>query len=84
MLLDQGSSLRQVGTLSLNLSQTPVNLGTYLGDHHRKQRKLLNPLFNVNHMRYMMPIFNGVTQQVLPIYCVHEQHRLNLLSFVRV
>ena len=28
------------------------------------QRKLLNPAFNVNHMRHMIPIFHKVTRQV--------------------
>ena len=50
-----------------------MNFTTYLGDHHRKQRKLLNPLFNVNHMRYMTPIFYRVTRKVLlnPAYTNH-------------
>lgn len=42
------------------------------GAHHRKQRKLLNPAFNVNHMRNITPIFNRVT----------TQFRDNLLSVV--
>jgi cytochrome P450 len=42
-----------------------VKFTTFLGPHHRKQRKLLNPLFNVNHMRHMTPIFHGVTRKVL-------------------
>ncbi|KAJ3559692.1 hypothetical protein NM688_g189 [Phlebia brevispora] len=28
-----------------------------LGDTHRKQRKMLNPVFSINHMRSMTPIF---------------------------
>lgn len=31
-----------------------------LGDHHRRQRKMLNPVFSVNHMRHMLPIFYSV------------------------
>ncbi|KAI0754308.1 cytochrome P450 [Daedaleopsis nitida] len=31
-----------------------------LGDHHRHQRKMLNPVFSTNHMRHMVPIFNEV------------------------
>ncbi|KAI0355250.1 cytochrome P450 [Trametes cingulata] len=31
-----------------------------LGDHHRKQRKLLNPVFSIAHMRRMVPIFNDI------------------------
>lgn len=31
-----------------------------LGEHHRRQRKMLNPVFSVNHMRHMLPIFYNV------------------------
>ncbi|KAH9949896.1 cytochrome P450 [Amylocystis lapponica] len=41
----------------------PGLLGT-LGEHHRKQRKLLNPVFSVGHMRYMLPIFYRVVDQL--------------------
>ena len=34
------------------------------GEHHRKQRKLLNPVFSINHMRHMMPTFYTVTHRV--------------------
>ncbi|KAI0355902.1 cytochrome P450 [Trametes cingulata] len=35
-----------------------------LGDHHRKQRKMLNPVFSINHMRHMTPIFYGVSHRL--------------------
>ncbi|KAI0669354.1 cytochrome P450 [Trametes maxima] len=35
-----------------------------LGNHHRKQRKLLNPVFSIAHMRRMIPIFNQVGHQL--------------------
>ncbi|KAI0355248.1 cytochrome P450 [Trametes cingulata] len=35
-----------------------------LGDHHRKQRKLLNPVFSIAHMRRMIPIFNEVGRRL--------------------
>ena len=38
----------------------------FSGDQHRKQRKLLNPVFNVKHMRYMIPTFYAVARQVPP------------------
>ncbi|KAA1468089.1 cytochrome P450 [Dentipellis sp. KUC8613] len=41
----------------------PGLLGT-LGEHHRQQRKLLNPIFSINHMRYMIPIFQTVCSQL--------------------
>nr|F1SYI1.1 RecName: Full=Cytochrome P450 monooxygenase 219; Flags: Precursor [Postia placenta Mad-698-R]BAK09525.1 cytochrome P450 [Postia placenta] len=31
-----------------------------LGENHRRQRKLLNPVFSVNHMRHMLPMFYNV------------------------
>lgn len=34
-----------------------------IGDHHRRQRKLLNPLFSTTHMRHIMPIFVRVAHQ---------------------
>ncbi|KAF9812459.1 hypothetical protein IEO21_06177 [Rhodonia placenta] len=30
------------------------------GEHHRRQRKILNPVFSVSHMRHMLPIFYNV------------------------
>ncbi|KAF8633081.1 hypothetical protein AX15_001529 [Amanita polypyramis BW_CC] len=35
-----------------------------LGDQHHKQRKILNPVFNVAHMRDMIPIFYEVTHRL--------------------
>ncbi|EMD38349.1 hypothetical protein CERSUDRAFT_82603 [Gelatoporia subvermispora B] len=35
-----------------------------LGEHHRKQRKLLNPVFSINHMRHMAPIFYAITHKL--------------------
>ncbi|KAI0628909.1 cytochrome P450 [Trametes polyzona] len=35
-----------------------------LGDHHRKQRKMLNPVFSIAHMRRMVPIFHEVTHKL--------------------
>ncbi|KAJ3889725.1 cytochrome P450 [Lentinula edodes] len=35
-----------------------------IGEHHRKQRKMLNPVFSIAHMRSMMPIFYDVVDQL--------------------
>ncbi|KAJ3479659.1 hypothetical protein NLI96_g8906 [Meripilus lineatus] len=35
-----------------------------LGDHHRRQRKLLNPVFSINHMRHMTPLFYKVSHNL--------------------
>ncbi|CCM00987.1 uncharacterized protein FIBRA_03035 [Fibroporia radiculosa] len=34
------------------------------GDTHRKQRKLLNPAFSINHMRHIIPIFYNVVHRL--------------------
>ena len=34
------------------------------GEQHRKQRKMLNPVFSIAHMREMIPIFYDVVHRV--------------------
>ncbi|KAL5486054.1 hypothetical protein ACEPAI_7098 [Sanghuangporus weigelae] len=38
-----------------------VSLLSTLGDHHRKQRKMLNPVFSLKHMRDLLPILYPIT-----------------------
>jgi len=45
-----------------------------LGDHHRKQRKMLNPVFSLKHMRGMISIFNPISIQLREV--LSEQVRL--------
>ncbi|KIK56922.1 hypothetical protein GYMLUDRAFT_776852 [Collybiopsis luxurians FD-317 M1] len=35
-----------------------------LGDHHRRQRKMLNPVFSIAHMRALVPVFYDVVDQL--------------------
>ncbi|TCD71091.1 cytochrome P450-dit2 [Steccherinum ochraceum] len=35
-----------------------------LGNEHRRQRKMLNPVFHINHMRYMCQTFYKVTHKL--------------------
>ncbi|KAJ3536892.1 hypothetical protein NMY22_g5831 [Coprinellus aureogranulatus] len=35
-----------------------------LRDHHKKQRKMLNPVFSIGHMRKMIPTFFDITFQL--------------------
>ncbi|PPR00377.1 hypothetical protein CVT24_004439, partial [Panaeolus cyanescens] len=58
--------------LQLNLCFGEGLLGT-LGDHHKKQRKMLNPVFSTAHMREMIPIFYTISHQL-------EKSLLNQLS----
>ncbi|OSX62827.1 hypothetical protein POSPLADRAFT_1180917 [Postia placenta MAD-698-R-SB12] len=37
---------------------------TSQGETHRKQRKLMNPVFSINHMRDMMPIFYQISRNL--------------------
>ncbi|KAH9481363.1 Cytochrome P450 monooxygenase 91 [Psilocybe cubensis] len=37
---------------------------TSLGEEHRRQRKMLNPVFSIAHMKEMVPIFYGVARKV--------------------
>ncbi|RPD74067.1 cytochrome P450 [Lentinus tigrinus ALCF2SS1-7] len=36
-----------------------------IGEHHRRQRKLLNPAFSIAHMRRMIPIFTAVAHKLV-------------------
>ncbi|KAI0648491.1 cytochrome P450 [Trametes meyenii] len=48
---------------SFNLFLGPGLLAT-LGAQHRRQRKMLNPLFSAKHLRDMTPLFNNVVQRL--------------------
>jgi cytochrome P450 len=37
------------------------------GEHHKKQRKMLNPVFSTNHLRDMLPIFYEISYKVLQL-----------------
>ncbi|KAH9930181.1 cytochrome P450 [Amylocystis lapponica] len=47
-----------------NLLAFGPGLLSTLGNHHKKQRKMLNPVFSMNHMRHMLPIFYRVVGQL--------------------
>ncbi|KAI0270683.1 cytochrome P450 [Gloeopeniophorella convolvens] len=55
------------GFLDVNMQAFGPALVSTQGAHHRQQRKLLNPVFNIVHMRYMIPIFHRVTRQLCGI-----------------
>ena len=38
-----------------------IYLSWNVGEHHKKQRKMLNPVFHVSHMRSMTPIFYRIS-----------------------
>ena len=38
------------------------------GARHRKQRKMINPVFSIKHMREMTPIFYDIAHRVGPLF----------------
>ncbi|KAH9055229.1 cytochrome P450 [Lactarius vividus] len=50
--------------LRSNMQASGPSLFATTGAQHRMQRKLLNPAFNIKHMRYMTPIFHRITNQL--------------------
>ncbi len=34
------------------------------GDHHRRQRKMLNPVFSIKHIRNLTPLFHSIALKV--------------------
>ncbi|KAI0333103.1 cytochrome P450 [Cubamyces sp. BRFM 1775] len=51
-------------TATFNVLAGPGLIAT-LGDQHRRQRKMLNPLFSTKHLREMIPIFNTIAHRLL-------------------
>ncbi|GBE84055.1 Docosahexaenoic acid omega-hydroxylase CYP4F3 [Sparassis crispa] len=50
--------------LRLNRIVFGTSLISTLGEAHRTQRKMLNPVFSIAHMRYMLPIFYNVANKL--------------------
>jgi cytochrome P450 len=67
-LQDKQGSVWGWPTLNVGYGGTLVVLSLYLipntGEHHRRQRKLLNPAFSISHVRNMVPAFLEVTNCV--------------------
>ena len=53
------------GTLTLVVSWHVTDYVCHKGDHHRKQRKLINPVFASNHLRDMLPMFYEIAYKVI-------------------
>ncbi|KAJ3551150.1 hypothetical protein NM688_g4887 [Phlebia brevispora] len=64
ILKDQDVYQRTPWVVALSfLSFGPGIFGT-LGEQHRKQRKMLNPVFSINHMRRITPIFYEIAHKL--------------------
>ncbi|KAF9238635.1 cytochrome P450 [Melanogaster broomeanus] len=49
------------GLITTNQLAFGNGLISTVGERHRKQRKMLNPVFSVSHLRHMVPIFQEVS-----------------------
>ncbi|TFY60060.1 hypothetical protein EVJ58_g5381 [Rhodofomes roseus] len=65
MLIDEEEIFQET---DIALQITQMAFGTTLlsitGRHHAKQRKLLSPVFSVNHMRHMLPLFYEIGRKI--------------------
>ncbi|TFY57863.1 hypothetical protein EVJ58_g6767 [Rhodofomes roseus] len=56
-----------------------------LGERHRKQRRLLNPVFSIAHMRHMVPIFYNITsklQRAIGARVKNGQEEIDILDWM--
>ncbi|KZT73355.1 cytochrome P450 [Daedalea quercina L-15889] len=56
-----------------------------LGSQHSRQRKLLNPVFSVNHMRHMLPLFYSVVHKLRSAIASRigeEQREIDMLGWM--
>ncbi|EKM58812.1 uncharacterized protein PHACADRAFT_112917 [Phanerochaete carnosa HHB-10118-sp] len=51
-------------SLTIRRLTTGPGLLSTLGEHHRRQRKLLNPVFSIAHMRRLTPLFYEVVNRL--------------------
>ncbi|KAI0761469.1 cytochrome P450 [Trametes elegans] len=52
------------GLLATFMTTLGPGLLATVGQQHRRQRKMLNPLFSAKHLREMTPIFNDIIQRL--------------------
>ncbi|TBU28861.1 cytochrome P450 [Dichomitus squalens] len=71
--------------IQMDLQLFGPGLLSVLGDTHRKQRKMLNPVFSIKHMRQMLPIFYQVTdrlRQALNDRVVNGPQAVDMMSWM--
>ncbi|KAL0567219.1 hypothetical protein V5O48_014777 [Marasmius crinis-equi] len=64
LVKDQSTFEEQPAFIETNKLIFGLGLLSTLGDHHRKQRKMLNPVFSVAHMRNMLPMFHNIVHKL--------------------
>ncbi|KAF8072004.1 cytochrome P450 [Lyophyllum atratum] len=56
-----------------------------LGERHRKQRKMLNPVFSIVHMRRMVPVFDEVAsklERAIKLSIAKGIHEIDMLQWM--
>ena len=56
-----------------------------VGERHRKQRRMLNPVFSIAHMRHMLPIFYNITcklQEAISVRVKDGQQEIDMLDWM--
>ncbi|THV06349.1 cytochrome P450 [Dendrothele bispora CBS 962.96] len=71
----------------INATQALIGSQTLwtVGHHHRKQRKSLNPVFSISHMREMLPVFYEVVnklQKALIEKVESEPQEVDMLTWI--
>lgn len=64
LVKDQHIYEEAAAVINRNLIFVGPGLVATLGEQHRKQRKMINPVFSINHMREMIPLFYEVTERL--------------------
>ncbi|KAF4597348.1 cytochrome P450-dit2 [Pleurotus pulmonarius] len=68
-----------------NLLMFGPGLLSTLGSHHKKQRKMLNPVFSIAHMRQMVPTFHAISNQLrdsLAKRCADGPKEIDMLRWI--
>ncbi|KAI0789221.1 cytochrome P450 [Abortiporus biennis] len=69
-------------TESLQVGFGPGLLSVY-GETHRRQRKMLNPVFSINHMRHMTPVFYAIAHKLRDAIAVQVKETPRDLDMLR-
>ncbi|KAH8119691.1 cytochrome P450 [Phellopilus nigrolimitatus] len=60
-----------------------TSLLSTLGEHHRKQRKMLNPVFSLKHMRDLIPIFYPIAHELRDILARQVRSGMEEINVVK-
>lgn len=67
-----------------NLLVFGEGLVSTLGEQHRKQRKILNPVFSVKHMRSMLPMFYSIIHKVARTQILLHERAIIIVALITI